>query len=235
MPPWECLIIEDEPLAAEVLEDYVRAVPFLHLRGVCPDALFALEFLQTHPVDLLFLDIHLPRLKGLDFLKVLQHPPQVILTTAYHEYALQGYEFNVVDYLLKPIEFGRFLQAVHKLEPHRPRPGGQEQAPIASEPRFHFFNVDKKRVKVLEDDILYIESLKEYVRVVTASQALVTKFQLGQIEEQLATGQFLRIHRSFLVARGKITAYTATHVEVMGRELPIGRNYKEMVMRVLES
>jgi DNA-binding LytR/AlgR family response regulator len=230
------LIIEDEPLAAEVLEDYVRAVPFLHLRGVCPDALFALEFLQTHAVDLLFLDIHLPRLKGLDFLKALPHPPQVILTTAYHEYALQGYEFNVVDYLLKPIAFGRFLQAVHKLAPAKAAQPVKVEAPAALAPGrpFHFFNVDKKMIKVYEDEILYIESLKEYVRVFTPGQALVTKFQLGQMEEQLGPSRFLRIHRSFLVARDKINAYTATHVEVAGREVPIGRHYKETVMRALE-
>jgi DNA-binding LytR/AlgR family response regulator len=234
MQLWNCLIVEDEPLAAEVLEDYIRAVPFLHLRGTCSDALYALDFLQQAPIDLLFLDIHLPKLKGLDFLKILKSPPKVILTTAYHEYALQGYEFNVVDYLLKPIEFSRFLQALNKLS----SPASPGLAPSVGkavpERVAHFYNVDKKRIKVYEDEILYIESLKEYVRIVTPTQSLVTKFQLGQIEGALDPSRFLRVHRSFLVARHQITAFTASHVEVGRKEIPIGRNYKEVVVQVLE-
>lgn len=234
---YKCLIVEDEPLAAEVLEDYIRQVPFLELQGVCSDALFALDFLQKEAIDLIFLDIHLPKLKGLDFLKILKNPPQVILTTAYHEYALQGYEFGVIDYLLKPIEFGRFLQAVNKITNHTSLKTleREEITSILPERIFHFFNVDKKRVKVYEDEILYIESLKEYVRIFTSSQVLITKSQLGQMEELLNKGNFIRTHRSFLVAKDCIEAYTATHIEIKGKEIPIGRNYKELVMKILEN
>jgi DNA-binding LytR/AlgR family response regulator len=236
MQNYNCLIVEDEPLAAEVLEDYIKQVPFLDLKGICTDALFALDFLQKENIDLIFLDIHLPKLKGLDFLKVLKNPPKVILTTAYHEYALQGYELNVLDYLLKPIEFSRFLQAVNKLEQSKTSKNFENEAITGTnkERIFHFFNVDKKKIKIYEDEILYIESLKEYVRIFTASQNLITKFQLGQIEDILDKTHFIRTHRSFLVAKDKIEAYTATHVEIKGKEIPIGRNYKELVMSLLE-
>jgi DNA-binding LytR/AlgR family response regulator len=234
MQNYKCLIVEDEPLAAEVLQDYISQVPFLEIKGICTDALFALDCLQKENIDLIFLDIHLPKLKGLDFLKILKNPPKVILTTAYHEYALQGYEFGVLDYLLKPIEFGRFLQAVNKLSQTNPAKSTEKEELIAPTERvFHFFNVDKKKIKVYEDDILYIESLKEYVRIFTKYQTLITKFQLGQIEEILNKTNFVRTHRSFLVAKDKIEAYTATHVEIANKEIPIGRNYKELVMNII--
>lgn len=226
-----CLIVEDEPLAAEILQDYIQDVPGLKLAGVCQDALYAMDFLKREPVDVLFLDIHLPKLKGLDFLKTLAQPPQVILTTAYHEYALEGYELNVVDYLLKPIEFNRFLKAIQKLKKNQ----STEAVDIAqSERPYHFFNVNKKRVKIYFDEILYIESLKEYVRIFTAEDSIVTKFQLGEIERFLSDENLLRIHRSFIVAKDKIKAYTATEIEVGETSLPIGRSYREEVMQVLK-
>jgi DNA-binding LytR/AlgR family response regulator len=236
MQNYKCLIVEDEPLAAEVLQDYISQVPFLEIKGICTDALFALDCLQKESIDLIFLDIHLPKLKGLDFLKILKNPPKVILTTAYHEYALQGYEFGVLDYLLKPIGFGRFLQAVNKLSQANPTKSIEKEELITPTERvFHFFNVDKKKIKVYEDDILYIESLKEYVRIFTKHQTLITKFQLGQIEELLNKTNFVRTHRSFLVAKDKIEAYTATHIEIANKEIPIGRNYKELVMNIIEN
>lgn len=222
-----CLIIEDEPLAAEVLSDYIRDAPGLSLVGICSDALYALAFLQEQPVDVLFLDIHLPKLKGLDFLRALPQPPQVIITTAHHEYALEGYELNVTDYLLKPIDFSRFLKAVQKLR--------QPLLPPESPPTSYFFNEGKKRVKVQLEDIRYVESLKEYVRIVLAHRSLVTKMQLGEIESLLGPAHFVRIHRSFLVARHKIDAFTATEVEIGGKTLPIGRSYRELVAAALQS
>lgn len=231
---YNCIIVEDEPLAAEVLQDYIKQVPFLELKGVCNDAIFAMEMLQKQPVDLMFLDIHLPKLKGFDFIKTLKHPPHIIITSAYHEYALQGYEYNVVDYLLKPIEFNRFLMAVNKLR-QSPVPEIRISSLMQSADRAHlFFNVSKKKVKVYLDDILYIESLKEYIRIFTSNKTILTKFQLGQIEELLAKNNFLRIHRSFIVAKDKIDAFTATDVEISGKQIPIGRSYKEQVQSVME-
>jgi len=231
---YNCIIVEDEPLAAEVLQDYIKQVPFLQLKGVCNDAIFAMEMLQKEPVDLMFLDIHLPKLKGFDFIKTLKQPPHVIITSAYHEYALQGYEYNVVDYLLKPIEFNRFLMAVNKLR-QSPVPEIRISSLMQSNDRAHlFFNVSKKKVKVYLDDILYIESLKEYIRIFTSNKTILTKFQLGQIEELLAKNNFLRIHRSFIVAKDKIDAFTATDVEINGKQIPIGRSYKEQVQAMME-
>ncbi len=234
MQKYNCIIVEDEPLAAEVLQDYIRQVPFLELQGICNDAIFAMEMLQQKPVDLVFLDIHLPKLKGFEFIKTLKRPPHIIITSAYHEYALQGYEYNVVDYLLKPIEFNRFLMAVNKLR-QSPVPEVRISSLLQTAERAHlFFNVSKKKVKVYLDEILYIESLKEYIRIFTNNKTILTKFQLGQIEELLAKNNFLRIHRSFIVAKDKIDAFTATDVEINGKQIPIGRSYKELVQSILE-
>lgn len=233
MQQYRCIIVEDEPLAAEVVQDYIRQVPFLHLVSVCSDALYALDILQKEKIDLIFLDINLPKLKGLDFLKTLKHPPGVIITTAYHEYALQGYEYNVIDYLLKPIEFSRFLTAVNKIRQAYP----SEPARIQSFPQertFLFFNVGKKKLKLYVDEILYIESLKEYIRVYTRSRNILTKFQLGEIEAVLNKNLFLRVHRSYIVAKDKIDAFTATDIEINGKQIPVGRSYKELVQSVLE-
>lgn len=234
MQTYRCIIVEDEPLAAEVLRDYVEQTPFLQLKSICNDAIYALETLQKEPIDLIFLDIHLPKLKGLDFLKSLKHPPAVIITSAYQEYALQGYEHNVVDYLLKPIEFSRFLMAVNKLRVQQDIKHTSPETSSAPARTYFFFNVSKKRVKVYLDEMLYIESLKEYIRITTTGKTILTKFQLGQIEELLARNNFLRIHRSFIVAKDKIDAFTATDVEVNGKLIPIGRSYKELVLRELE-
>lgn len=229
MQVYNCVIVEDEPLAAGILEDYILQVPFLSLKGICTDAFYAMELLQQEKIDLLFLDIHLPKLKGLDFLKTLTNPPGVIITTAYHEYALQGYEYNVLDYLLKPVEFNRFLMAVNKLKPAVSMSGTVSAAPVTGEREHLFFNVSKKKVKIFLDEILFIESLKEYVRIVTTSKTIITKFQLGQMEEMLPGNNFIRIHRSFIVAKGKIDAYSATDVEVNGKLIPIGRGYKDLI------
>ena len=235
MQRFNCIIVEDEPLAAEVLSDYIRQVPFLELKAVCADAIFAMEVLQREEVHLIFLDIHLPKLKGLAFIKALKYPPQIIITTAYQEYALEGYELNVTDYLLKPIEFSRFLTAVNKVR-QQPQHAAVTPVPVQvakPERAYLFFNVSKKKVKVYLDEILYIESLKEYIGITTHKQNILTKFQLGEIEELLARNNFIRIHRSFIVAKDKIDAFTATDIEINGKPIPIGRSYKELVLREL--
>ena len=233
MLKYSCIVVEDEPLAAEVLADYIKQVPFLELKKICTDAIFAMEMLQTEKIDLIFLDIHLPKLKGLEFLESLKNPPKIIITSAYKEYALQGFEFNVIDYLLKPIRFQRFLKAVNKLN--------QQETAIVyplpatnSERGYIFFNVGKKKVKIYPDEILFIESLREYVRVTTKEKTILTKFQLNEIEDILPKNNFIRIHRSFIVAKDKISAFTATDVEINNKTIPIGRSYKELVMSLLE-
>jgi DNA-binding LytR/AlgR family response regulator len=222
----DCLIVEDEPLAAAVLEEYINQIPWLHFAGRCSDAFQAYEALQQQAVDILFLDIHLPGLKGLEFLRSLEQRPQTILTTAYQEYAVAGFDLGVVDYLLKPIDFERFLQAVQKLR--RPEPDQLlRQAPRT----FHFFNVNKKMVRVWLDEVVFVESLKEYVRLyLTEERTVVTKGQIGEMETLLG---LWRIHRSFLVAFPHVEAYTATEITAGGRSFPIGRQYKEKTLEKL--
>jgi DNA-binding LytR/AlgR family response regulator len=234
MQQYNCLIVEDEPLAAEVLQDYVSQVPFLTLGGVCGDAIYAMEKLQREKIDLIFLDIPLPKLKGLDFIKTLRNPPHIIIVSAYHEYALQGYEYNVIDYLLKPVEFSRFLMAVNKMRQTPTTTSAIQVTSEAAERPYIFFNVGKKRVKIFLDEILYIESLKEYVRIFTKEKSILTKFQLGQIESLLARNNFIRVHRSFIVAKDKIDAFTASDLEINGKQIPVGRSYKELVQAILD-
>lgn len=219
-----CLIVEDEPLAAEVLKDYIAQVPFLHLKEICTDALFALDILKKEKIDLLFLDIHLPGLKGTEMLSTLMNPPKVILTTAYHEYALQGYEMNVVDYLLKPIEFNRFLQAVNKIE-HPSRSGFIRNA-IS-------IQADKRKVIIETNEILFVESQKEYIFIQTLTNSFTTKYALSKIESELDPNMFLRIHRSFIVSLHHVKAYNTNEVQVRDKLIPIGGNYKEVVLKKL--
>lgn len=221
----QCLIVEDEPLAADLLKDYVARMTHLTLVGICPDAFKAMEYLNSHHIDLLLLDIHLPGLKGLDFLKTLKNPPAVILTTAYHEYALQGYEFSVKDYLLKPIEFNRFVEAINKVSiPSIDRTGKGVITLYA----------DKKNHLIHIDDITYIESQKEYISVNTLAGSYTSKYALSKMEEDLDAHKFLRIHRSFLVAVSKIQSYNAQEVSVNNKLIPIGGNYRDNVLETLK-
>jgi DNA-binding LytR/AlgR family response regulator len=229
-----CLIVEDEPLAAEILEDYISQVPFLQLVSTCGDAIYALEVLQREKIELIFLDIHLPKLKGLDFIKTLNNPPKIIITSAYQDYALQGYELNVVDYLLKPIEFKRFINAVNKARQQMEIYRSLDNTQMPKERAFLFFNVGKKKVKMFLDEILYIESIKEYIKIVSKDKSILTKFQLGQTEDLLKNNNFIRIHRSFIAAKDKVDAFSATDIEIQGKLIPIGRSYKEQVYATLE-
>ena len=232
--PLKCLIIEDEPIAADVIRDYIEQVSFLELRGVCSDAIYALEKMQEEPVDVIFLDIHLPKLKGLDFLKSLQRRPQTILTTAYHDYALDAFEEGVVDYLMKPIEFSRFLKAVNRLErPALANPTTQA-CPDGEVRGYHFFNVNRQKVRVFYDEILYVESLKDYCSIVTEHAPVMTRGQIGELERLLQPHGFLRIHRSYLVNLAQVRVFSATDISVGNKVLPVGRSYKEKVSAALD-
>jgi DNA-binding LytR/AlgR family response regulator len=234
MLKYSCIIIEDEPLAAEVLADYVKQIPFLELKKICSDAIYAMEALLAEKIDLIFLDIHLPKLKGFEFIESLKHQPDIIITSAYKDYAIQAFDVNVIDYLLKPIRFQRFLKAVNKLNLRQEIAIPSASLNPASERSYVFFNVDKKRIKLYLDEILYIESIRDYIRITAKDKCIHTKFQISQIEELLAKNNFLRVHRSFIVAKDKITAYTATDVEIDNKQIPIGRSYKELVISTLE-
>ncbi|GAB2564628.1 LytR/AlgR family response regulator transcription factor [Spirosoma areae] len=245
--PIRCLLVDDEPPALEIIDSYVEMVDDLEVVGKCHNAIQAFSVLQSTPVDLLFLDIKMPKLLGTDFVRSLRQPPKVIFTTAYRDYALDGYELDVVDYLLKPIPFERFLRAVSKVmrvEPIQVKSGQAEtlsvlptdrQSTTSAENAFLYFRADRKMVKVFIRDILYVESLKDYIKIITTSaRPLVVKQSISSLEEMLPQAGFLRIHRSFIVAVDKITAYTPNQVEIAGQELPIGRLYHKDVGGVLK-
>lgn len=231
-----CLIIDDEPPAREIIARYIQQVPMLELAGECANAIQALTFLQETKVDLLFLDIRMPQLNGNDFLKTMRHPPKVIFTTAYPDYALEGYELDVVDYLLKPIPFDRFLKAVNKTVALAPEyeastPVIQEQASAAP---FVYFRADRKMVKVLLQDIFYIESMKDYVKVCTASGVIISKQSISSVEEMLPENKFIRTHRSYIISIEKIKSFTHELIEVDDTTIPIGKLYRNMVIKMLD-
>ena len=223
----KCIIIEDEPLAVKVLSDYISQVSFLELQGIFKDAILATDYLRNNTIDLIFLDIHLPKLKGMAFLKTLIHPPAVIITTAYHQYAVEGFNLNVTDYLLKPFDFERFLKAVTKVQTAE----SEKLKPTESQnvKDFIFINVQKKKVKILFSEIVYIESQREYIKVITTKKEYISKMSTHEIEALLPANLFLRIHRSFIISINKIESYTAEIVELNGVSIPIGRGYRDII------
>lgn len=221
-----CIIIEDEPLAVKVLTDYIAEVAFLDLKGTFRDAILATDFLRSNPVDLIFLDIHLPRLKGLDFLRTLRDPPAIIITTAYHQYAVEGFNLSVTDYLLKPFGFDRFLIAINKV---KTAASGNRMKAEEESKRFLLLNVQKKKVRVFFEDIVYIESQREYVKVVTTRSEYISKMSTHEIEALLPSKHFRRVHRSFIISLDKIESYTSEIIEVNGVSIPIGRGYKDVL------
>jgi len=223
----KCIIVEDEPLAVKTLADYISQVPFLQLQAKFKDAILASQYLHDNAVELIFLDIHLPKLKGMAFLKTLNNPPAVIITTAYHQYAVEGFNLNVTDYLLKPYEFERFLVAVNKVKSaQREKIKPIEHAEVKD---FIFLNVQKKKVKILFSEIVFIESQREYIKIVTTKKEFISKMSTHEIEDILPPHLFKRIHRSFIVSVSKIDSYTADMVEVNGFSLPIGRGYRDVI------
>jgi DNA-binding LytR/AlgR family response regulator len=223
MSKLSCIIIEDEPLAVKILTDYILQIPFLDLQGSFKDAILASEYLRNNKTELIFLDIHLPKLKGMNFLRTLKNPPAVIVTTAYHQYAVEGFELNVTDYLLKPYEFDRFLAAINKVRTARSHMIKQEAGD-----GFIFLNIQKRKVKIFLADILYIESQREYVKIVTSKKIFLSKITTKEIESLLPFEQFKRIHRSFIIALDKIESYNSETVEISGVTIPVGRDYKNI-------
>lgn len=230
-----CLAVDDEPPALTVLEQYITAVPGLELSGKCNNAVEAMEALQQHRIDLIFLDIQMPQLLGTDFIRTLKNPPKIIFTTAYRKFAVEGFELNAVDYLLKPISFERFIKAVNKVMDTRLVESVESQAEHKKEVGDHYlyFRSDRKMVKVSLEEILYVESLKDYIKVVTPTKSIITKQSISSLEELLPNDKFIRIHRSFIISLNKIESYTSEMVEVAHKEFPISRMYKHEVGKLL--
>ena len=218
-----CLVVDDEPLALEILESYINKLPNLHLVKTCHNALEAFEVIKEETIDLIFLDIQMPKLTGMEFLKGLKHAPAVILTTAYRDYAIQSYELNVVDYLLKPFSFERFFKAVNKVPLVSTNPEEKRDS-------FIYLKMDKKVIKVCLKDILFIESMKDYIKVKTPDQEVISHQKISYMEEHLPKSIFMRVHRSFIISIPNIQAYSASSVELGGHSIPIGRNYKDTVL-----
>ncbi|EAY30105.1 LytR/AlgR family response regulator transcription factor [Microscilla marina] len=230
----KCIIVDDEPIAIRVIANHLEKIPHIQVVAKCQHAMEALEVLQKNTIDLVFLDIQMPQITGIDFLKTLSHPPKVIFTTAYRDYALEAFDLEVVDYLLKPIAFDRFLKAINKY--YRQSEGSL--ATVNNEEgnsvdAFIYVKADRKVLKVYLKDILYIESLKDYVKLHTVQKLIVTKQLISQFEQALPPALFVRTHRSFIVAMDRIEAFTAETIELNGQTLPIGRVYKNAVMGAL--
>ena len=231
-----CVIVDDEPLAGEVLQSYINRIDALELVGTCTNAVNAFELLKKESVDLLFLDIQMPKLTGIEFMKILSPAPKVIFTTAYREYAVESYELSVVDYLLKPIAFDRFLLAINKVMENEVAIIDEVTSVSTEEAPYIFLKADRKMVKVFLKEIAYIESLKDYIRVKMIDDREVISLQkISFIEQKLPEDCFLRVHRSYIVPVGKIDSFSSSAIEVGGKKIPVGRNYKTEVMKVLNS
>lgn len=231
-----CLAVDDEPPALDVLKKYISSVQSLELVGTCADAVEALNFIRQHSVDLLFLDIQMPQILGTDFLRTLKKPPKVIFTTAFRKFAIEGFELDAVDYLLKPISFERFLKAVNKVMDaslNGTLSVENEQQNKTSADPYIYLRSDRKMIKVALSDILYIESLKDYIKVIATSGTVITKQSISSIEETLPKDMFIRIHRSFIVALNKIESYNHELVWIARHELPISRMYRHEVEKIL--
>jgi len=223
-----CLAVDDEPPALDILRNYINAVSSLELVGTCQNAVEALNLLRSMQVDLMFLDIQMPQLLGTDLLRTLNNPPKVIFTTAYRKFAVEGFELNAVDYLLKPISFERFLKAVNKVMDIK-LTGDQENRET-----YLYFRSDRKMHKVPMDEIIYIESLKDYIKVVTTTKTIITRQSISSIEERLPRSSFIRIHRSFIVSLARIQSYTPELIAIGNEELPVSRMYRHEVEKVLK-
>jgi DNA-binding LytR/AlgR family response regulator len=238
MKPINCIIADDEELAREIMQNHVSKLQNLNPVAICANGMEVYNALKANNVDLVFLDIQMPQLTGIELLRTLKNPPPVIMTTAYREFALEGYELNVIDYLLKPVSFERFLKAVDKfINAKAPEVIGLPAPPQSSKPDQHAFiyvKADKKMVRLLLKDILYIEGLKDYVKIHTTDKPVITYQTLGYLEEKLSANYFIRVHRSYIISINHINAYTGSHIEIGRQSIPIGSSYAKEVLGKLE-
>lgn len=236
--PVTCVVIDDEPLAREVIRRFVERTPSLKLVAECSNAIQAMTVLQQHEVQLLFIDIQMPELLGTEFIRILKNPPKVIITTAYPQYALEGYELDVTDYLLKPVKFERFLKAINKVFQQTGisstvEPVVAEKTDTQKDP-YLYFRTDRKMVKVMINDIIYIEGMKNYIRIITEKGTIITKYSMAAAEAMLPADAFIRVHRSYIVLKSKIRSFTGDTIEIGNTEIPIGKLFKNEVMKMLQ-
>jgi DNA-binding LytR/AlgR family response regulator len=226
-----CVIIDDEPIARKGLKEYLQDASFLQLAGEFDNPLKAADLLAREKVDLLFLDIQMPKMTGLEFLKTLAHPPMVIFTTAYPQYAVEGFEWNAIDYLVKPFSFERFWKAVSKARSMQEVI--TQSATVTGEPDYFFIKTDNKLVKVLYDDILFVEALQNYVAVYTTSKKYITYLTFHSIGSHLPAARFIRTHKSYIVAANKVESIEGNDITIGSHHVPISRTEREAVLQQL--
>lgn len=235
----KCLIVDDEPLAREIIENYISRIDHLELIASCANALEAFNMISDKSIDLIFLDIQMPDLTGIDFLKDLNPAPKVIFTTAYSNYAVDAFNLEAIDYLLKPIEFSRFLKSVNKvLKLYKSTSAllelsNSNEAETNYQDLFIYLKVEKKMQKIFLKNILFIESLKNYIKIKTCDREIIAYKSISNIESVLPSTHFLRVHRSFIIGIDHIDAFSTTEIELKGIKIPVGRNYKASVKEKL--
>ncbi|MDC7998833.1 LytR/AlgR family response regulator transcription factor [Gilvibacter sediminis] len=236
MKKYKVLIVDDEPEARELLEHYLEHLPDCELVGCCKNGVEALQMVNKHPVDLLFLDIQMPGISGVELAKSIPAGVKVIFTTAHREYAVEGFELMAVDYLLKPISLDRFLKAAYRFIGNQPQEARPKES-ISKDPKreFIFVRADRKMIKVALDQVKYVESIQDYLKIHTSEQALVTRETMAQLQQQLPEQDFLRCHRSFLVNLRHIDSYTHEQITIGRKSIPISRSYKEQTLEKLQS
>jgi DNA-binding LytR/AlgR family response regulator len=227
MKKYSCYIVDDEPLAIDVLESYVKKLDHVELVGLTTDPIKALREVKELQPNLLFVDIEMPGLHGLDLIRTIKNPPAIVITTAYREFAVEGFELDVLDYLVKPISFERFLQALEKYERI------QLQLENVLDQDFLIVRANRKQVKISIRDIVMIEGLKDYIKIRLEKEEILTKLTLTDVHHQLNQDQFIRVHKSYIVSKAKITAFSTTDVELGKLEIPIGRTYKEEFVKIM--
>lgn len=228
----KCLLVDDEPLAVQLIQNHLSQLEGFEVVATCSNAVEALNVLRSAPIDLVFLDIKMPRINGLDFLKTLQAPPAIIITTAYREYATDGYDLDLIDYLLKPITFERFIKATER---YLKRAAVITTRDVVSQEDFINVRAERKFQRINLGHIILVESVKDYIVIHLQDKQITAKYKLGDFQSFLPATSFLRIHRSFIVRINKIQAFTFSDVEINGMQIPIGTNYKDQVIRILQS
>lgn len=232
-----CLIVDDEELARKLLENFIGRLPHLEIVGMCKNPLEAMQVLREQPVDMMFLDIQMPELTGIEFLRTLSNKPVVVFTTAYPEYALEGYQLDVIDYLLKPFSFDRFVQAVNKasewlqLKSSQVAAANSQNAAASPEKEYLLVKSEHKIHKLFFQDILYVEGMREYVAYHTPEGRILSLYSLKKLEEELPSDRFIRIHKSYIIAIDRVTTLEGNMVHIGGEKLPIGASYREEVMK----
>ena len=233
---FNCIIVDDEPLAINVIKNYLDKLSDFEVIATCNNALEAFDVLTKQKIDLMFLDIQMPELTGIDFIKSLDKKPEIILTTAFRDYAVESYELDILDYLVKPISLNRLLKAIQKFQKTKGihKSETAEQSRAEDKDRYIYIKEGKRNVKIILNDIMYIEGMKDYVKIFVGDEKIITKMSITSLEDILSREQFIRIHRSYIISLNKIKAFSASKVEIDDKKLPIGNTYKSPVLKRLD-